>query len=262
MARQKRWTTEISNGIWTVRLSGWRYFADYINLELLDYGGYVYRGQGAAHWGLVPTLDRLLRHPKKAFPPTAREDHLAKFRMAVRGRRGSSPPQISTDNEWWAIGQHHGLATPLLDWSTSPYVAAYFAFATDGNDGATERAVFALHRPSVETKSRAISDAHKGLDRPNIIEFVAPLSDENPRLVNQGGLFSRAPDGIEIQDWVAQQFAGDNGHAYLLKITIPNRDRELCLRNLNRMNINHLTLFPDLYGASKYCNFALAVDKY
>jgi hypothetical protein len=47
-----------------------------------------------------------------------------------------------------------------------------------------------------------------------------------------------------------------------MKITIPNGNRVDCPKSLNRMNINHLTLFPDMYGASKHCNHAAQMQLY
>ena len=94
------------------------------------------------------------------------------------------------------------------------------------------------------------------------VEFIRPRSDENQRLVNQNGLFSRAPNGVDLDDWITKNFSGDESGYTLMKLQIPNVDRTDCLRTLNRMNINHLTLFPDLYGASKYCNIHGEISHY
>jgi hypothetical protein len=86
------------------------------------------------------------------------------------------------------------------------------------------------------------------------------MSDENPRLVSQGGLFTRAPIGISIEQWVERAFANLSGEV-LLRIEIPNSDRLNCLRALSRMNLNHLSLFPDLSGASRSTNLKLEIEQ-
>jgi len=252
----------IRDGIRVVHLDNWNCFDDYITQRMLDRRQFIWRGHASDRWLLESTLDRLLRNLGKLKHKTVRNEHLERYRYSTRGRRGVNPPKLETENEWWALGQHFGLATPLLDFTASPYVAAYFAFYPEESDGADRRAVFGVSRISVRVGNETILEDWKGTGRAPIVELVEPLSDENPRLVSQGGLFTRSPDGVDLESWFRQQFAGDTSTMRLVKITIPSADRELALRNLNRMNINHLSLFPDLYGASRFTNLDLLIKKY
>lgn len=259
MPRKPRWNKlPTINGMAEVELLSWKYFHDFIYQEMLQRKHYVWRGQRCSPWPLQSTLDRAL---SRRTNPELRLAHLDAFKFSVRGRRGANPTTLEKENDWWALGQHFGLATPLLDWTTSPFVAAYFAFAQKKTPQTPRRAIWAISTSTVLKKSNSIAKTHTTPNRAPIVELIRPMSDENARLVNQGGLFSRAPDGVALEQWVSSNFPGLKS-AVLVKITVPNTDRDDCLRSLNRMNINHLSLFPDLYGASTFCNLSLELEKY
>ncbi len=264
MAGTKRYVMDnrLGHGRWDVRLSSWKWFHDFIRQQMLIYTNFVWRGHRCEDWALESALDRELRGRSPSAQQRATVEHLENFQYAVRGRRGPNPPRLEVENDWWALGQHNGLLTPLLDWSSSPFVALYFAFAHDKTPQTDSRVVYALSRITVTTRSNELEKTHSGPGRPPVVEFVRPFSDENARLVNQGGLFTRSPARVSIENWMVQHIEREYRRGALIKITIPNTSREECLRALNRMNINHLTLFPDLYGASTFCNTRLKITKY
>lgn len=262
MSRKPRWTEhEVSNGVARIGLFHWRWFPDYVNQELLDYTTYIYRGHANAEWLLEPTLDRVIKHPDEH----RRSAHLQKFKYSVRGRRGANPSRIETENEWWALGQHHGLNTPLLDWTESPFVALFFAVVNSSESDGDRCCVWALgqsflaksEKKILATAGSEVSDGNKPF-----VEIVTPMSDENHRLVSQRGLFTRGPNNVDLVTWVEEQSVDDPDMMNLIKIEIPKKDLNNCLRYLNRMNTNYATLFPDLFGASHFCNTFLELAKY
>ncbi len=259
----------IANGISSFSLQSWSAFFDFLEAMVFDLKSttdrsYIWRGQRRSDWSLVTTLDRQLdtlgllsAEPDEL--ERISSEHLKTFRYAARGRRGSNPAALS-DYEWWALGQHFGLATPLLDWTRSPFAALYFAFEEPSSETNTTRAIYGLSAKAVRHIASNLENG-PSFERGRLatIEVVDPMSDENQRLVSQGGCFTRAPIGKPVETWVEQAFE-DSDEPVMLRIEIANSDRLGCLRALNRMNINHLSLFPDLTGASRFTNLLLETE--
>ncbi len=226
---------------------------DLIENQITDIGDYVFRGQSDSSWSLSSTLDRLIKHARKTNAKANEDsidqfvgDHLRRFRLEIRGRRGDNPPELK-DNDLWALGQHFGLATPLLDWSRSPYISAFFALGSV-NDQKVDRVLWCLHEDRVEKINKRIDDSL-------MLDLIFPDSDDNKRLLGQSGLFSKGPVLTPVDKWVDEMAQPRTGPV-LLKIVFPGdfRFRKSALRKLQLMNINHSTLFPDLMGASLFCN--------
>jgi FRG domain len=243
---------DIDGRIPTCRIEGWEHFEKSLihNAHDASESEMIYRGQRGHDWPLASTLTR--QFDGGAIPTDISGKLHKRFLLAMRGR---GVDLISyEENEVWAFGQHFGLATPLLDWTESPFVALFFAFAEEDpsaeEDKNTSRAVFCLNRSLIQ-------DLLEDL-------FFEPSSSENSRLVNQAGLFTVTPSGDDnlttaIINAVIESGAIDpddpNDLArYLCKIHIPNEGRLACLRMLRKMNIHHANLFPDSSGASQYCN--------
>ncbi len=251
------------SGILDIDLDSWDLFHD-VTAKLIENGDFIWRGQGC-NWPLKSKFDRIVTSSRN----TKLKEHMEAFIRSIQGRRGKNPPPFSKDEDIWSLGQHYGLATPLLDWTESPFVAAYFAFREkdipmESCSDYSKRFIYALSK-DIGRWGPAESSETKPFDL--FIKFVEPLSDENPRLLHQRGLFTIPISGeIDIEEIVKQCYSADTGKGrsriIFVSVKIPQSEREKSLRNLNSMNINHATLFPDLIGAADYCNVKLDIDNY
>jgi hypothetical protein len=286
---------KLANSIGTLRLTSWREFSSFAD-QVPKLGPQIFRGQQSSDWRLDTRFDRTIRQlpaERKLAREVHLKDHLENFRQTSRGRRGHNPPNITEDVEWWALGQHWGLSTPLIDWTESPYVALFFAFeAEDLPNQTSDRVVFALpaalvkmhsemegyihkrttevtravhvYAKTVEQKHGDIPPADKEIltrlepMNPPAFVMVRSASEENQRLISQRALSLLLLSDESIEDWIQNKSFNSNV-AILTRILIPNTERGDCLRALNRMNINHASLFPDLVGACNYCNSELQV---
>lgn len=165
--------------------------------------------------------------------------------------------QVNLTHELFALGQHHGLLTPFLDWTSVPLIALYFAFEQrdDRRDGVGYRVVFALNRTAVE-KFCPPRETHG----PDSILFLGSMAHDNPRIVPQSGLFTFIPAHLPVDQWVVsicKSTPPPSNTPVLIRFLIRNSNRTRCLDELAASSIHARTVFPDRVGAALHSNFRL-----
>ena len=254
------------------KIEHWREFTSLIESPFFNSDGveYVYRGHRRYDWGMTPTLARVTEND--IITEDISHKQLSMFRKAIRGRITDHTlfDESLEDDELWSIGQHHGLMTPLLDWTYSPYVSLFFAFSKEDQEEEDDnpyRVVFILNKSF-------IADDELCPD----IRMFEPKKDDYGRLVNQAGLFTFSPYDSTIENKLtevltAEDFQDDELKnatekeqpgiiaKYICKIYIKNEEQQECLKFLRRMNVHHASLFPDLIGAAEYCNVFMMEQK-
>jgi hypothetical protein len=226
---------------------GWDEFMSSLRPELFEAdpftpGRYLFRGVCNADFRLVSSFDR-------HFPSLAERERLSAelmraFRDAADGELGAE--LAGDEDSLLALGQHHGLPTRLLDWSTSPYVAAFFALSdalVHAELAGDYVSVWALHR------NAPIWGRDYGV---RIVEVSAAA---NPRLRNQGGCFTRSQMPFaSLEEYVEH---ADHEGVALTQLSIPARDAARGLADLEMMGITAARVFPDIGGAAQAATMAI-----
>lgn len=233
---------KIKNGRKTedfLALESWDSFIKFINMHKQELKGCIYRGQRDPAWDLKPSFFR--EKPKEytweILQNLALNTQLENFKKFTRGRhRISYTDPNDSDENWWSLGQHYGLETPLLDWVRSPFVATFFSFIDEAKE--QSRAIFILDIEGM----KQILDSYRG-EAPiqNFIKMIDPLTHENERLVSQQGVFTYINHyrfrSIEdyLNEFKIKCKDKINGELFLLKLTIPSHERLRILDQLNLM---------------------------
>lgn len=207
----------------TIIIKSW---SDFISVVTdFEKDGWVFRGVASVKYELIPKVGRDVFRDQYSL-------RSEKLLLQIFKQRAAAYVTFipANDLEWLALGQHHGLPTRLLDWSTSPLVALFFAVSENLKDDA---ALYAGHVPrgGLNFDPFKITETRK---------YYPPHI--TPRIPAQQGLFTVQPNPTKPMPDLDR----------FTKVIIPTDMRLDFRKHLSFYGINSESIFPDLDGASAH----------
>jgi hypothetical protein len=246
---------------------------------------FVFRGQQCDQWRLQTSYERYWGGQAIYNGLSTSEffvDRMvAQFRSGVI-RLGLQGPERGK-LEWLEFGRHHGLPTPLLDFTWSPFVALFFAF--DGlphkSDSNTNSVVYCLNLNSLAAEvaqgsadeqtavRKFLHEGHVHFESGfpvNDLLFIRYPSANTRRMLVQLGTFlyctklfsdgSEHPRDLEeyfkrINEHSHRQTLGESGLAVLTKIKIPHAWSGEVFSRLEIMGITGASMYLSAEGVAR-----------
>jgi hypothetical protein len=225
-------------------VNSWATFKSYV--IGLDHRRYIFRGQRKPlrlRTGFHRTERAdLLRFLTEDIPTLYR--HLSQrtthiFNLNIAEQNGA----------FFNLVQHHGYPTPLLDWTYSPYVGAFFAYQRVRNSEALKAQaedkvrIFMFDQMQWRATYNQIPKVTSCPPHFSIQEFIAI---DNERLIPQQSI-SSITNIDDIESYILSRETTER--RYLQVIDLPVSERPQVMRELSVMGITAGSLFPGLDGA-------------
>jgi hypothetical protein len=161
---------------------------------------------------------------------------------------------------FWSLLQHYGYPTPLLDWTFSPFVAAYFAIANVKPNDAARPRIYMFDQAKWNARYHKIGFTAD--PSPPQLIVLESYNFGNPRAAPQQALatFSNVTD---IEGFIRSKEIQDQ-QEYLTMCELPATEVPRILRELELMGITYGSLFPGLDGIARDIKdrlFAKRADK-
>jgi FRG domain len=239
-----------------VRIESWEEYLSVISDS--PYQHWAFRGQRDASAPLFSALSRYLISfgvNPRAWPD--QEERILRIFKRKAIHFLDVVPDREDDFEWLALMQDHGAPTRLLDFTWSPYVAAFFAL----HNTTTEAVIWACNPFEIE-KMKHVDLKKPGSFRKHFLSgadsfvYLGQPPAMNRRLIAQSGTFLVPAILDKSIDQILKDYPSPK--QTLIKFILPaEKVREKGMHELYRMNITQATLFPDLDGLARSLAYEL-----
>ena len=211
-----------------ITISSWRELTKFFETTPEAAVGRMYRGVDRECYELIPKIARpevIGTRPWKVM-----EWQMFQYFKMMAPPYAEQMSKNSPDIDWLVVGQHHGLPTRLLDWTSNPLVATFFAVEGDEKDG--NGAIYAEQLPTALKPTYELEDVF-GITE---VEFLSS-HHLTRRVESQSGLFTAHPN---------PQVPYDTNS--LIKLVVPSGIRRSIQSQLDAYGIHRASLFPGLDG--------------
>lgn len=211
-------------------------------ISSLSESGFLFRGQQKP-WSLCTSFHRRGRFRMSEF--ISKDVKLLYQRLSAVTSHFFDLAVPEQNGAFFNLLQHHGYPTPLLDWSYSPYVAAFFAFRDRPIDYSGDEVVriYIFKNKEWQNRYQQIFNLDPPFPHLSVSEFIAI---GNPRLVPQQAV-TTATNLYDIESYVIEKET-ETGERFLDAIDIPANEREVAMRDLRFMGITAGSMFPSIDG--------------
>lgn len=227
----------------------WRDYKEIAANDVELDGAIIYRGQRNSNWGLVSSLHRTALVQNIADLKSYADYMLPPVHDALSAWLGRSWDLSDRLNyaEFLAFLQHNGFPTPLLDWTVSPYVAAYFAFegVNHFHPQTEEVAIFAFNQAAWVKSFKQSYDID---EKSPHVSVLRPRMVGNHKLAMQQGCFTVS----NVQD-IEEHIKLNEVHReiFLKKYELDVGERPRVMRELSLMGISAIQLMPSVESVCK-----------